>query len=118
MARFWEKPSDHENACEMIRSIQGRTHQVYTGVTLIYKDQDCDQGVTFVEDRCEGQSHDRRGDYRLRSSQRSLWIKLEPMGSGRVARYAASIQGNYDTVVGLPVSRVYREWKNPDGAGG
>ena len=29
------KPSDHENACEMIRSIQGRTHQVYTGVTLI-----------------------------------------------------------------------------------
>lgn len=107
------KPSDHENACEMIRSIQGRTHQVYTGVTLIYKDQDCDRGATFVE------KTDVKVNPMTEEEITAYGQSEEPMDKagaygiqGAFARYVASIQGNYDTVVGLPVSRVYREWKS------
>lgn len=97
----------------MIRSIQGRTHQVYTGVTLIYKDQDCDRGVTFVE------KTDVKVNPMTEEEITAYGQSEEPMDKagaygiqGAFARYVASIQGNYDTVVGLPVSRVYREWKS------
>ena len=96
-----------------VRSIQGRTHQVYTGVTLIYKDQDCDRGVTFVE------KTDVKVNPMTEEEITAYGQSEEPMDKagaygiqGAFARYVASIQGNYDTVVGLPVSRVYREWKS------
>ena len=43
------KPESHEDAAEMIRKIGGRSHQVYTGVTLIYKGEKESRGVTFAE---------------------------------------------------------------------
>ena len=35
--RILGKPADTENAVEMLRSLAGKTHQVYTGVTLLYR---------------------------------------------------------------------------------
>ena len=43
------KPKSHEDAMDMVRRIQGRSHQVYTGVTLIYKKQGKSRGITFAE---------------------------------------------------------------------
>lgn len=107
------KPSDHEEACAMIRGLQGRSHQVFTGVTLIYKDQGCDRGVTFVE-KTDVTVYPMTEEEILDYGQSE-----EPMDKagaygiqGAFARYVASVHGNYDTVVGLPVARVYREWKS------
>jgi len=50
------KPSDEAEAADMIRHIQGRRHQVYTGVTLIYKQgklsNDKCSGVSESNDKC------------------------------------------------------------------
>ena len=107
------KPADETAAIEMLAMLQGNTHQVYTGVTLIYKDQDCDRGVTFVE------KTDVKVNPMTEEEITAYGQSEEPMDKagaygiqGAFARYVASIQGNYDTVVGLPVSRVYREWKS------
>ncbi len=43
------KPNDMENAKEMIRSLQGRMHQVYTGVTLIHVKDGVKEVRTFHE---------------------------------------------------------------------
>lgn len=106
------KPEDHEDAGRMIRRIQGRSHQVYTGVTLICKDADGSRGVTFAEKTevlvypmteeeidCYAQSAepmDKAGAYGIQ---------------GRFAAYIKGIHGDYNNVVGLPVGRVWQEWK-------
>ena len=47
--RIMGKPGSHEEACEMIGSLQGRTHQVFTGVTMIYKERGGQRGISFAE---------------------------------------------------------------------
>lgn len=106
------KPATHEEAFEMIFSLQGRTHQVYTGVTMIYQEENGQRGVSFVE----------RTDVTLfpmsEEEIRDYAESEEPMDKagaygiqGRFARYVLGIHGDYSNVVGLPVGRVYQEWK-------
>ncbi len=107
------KPGSHKEACEMIRSLQGRTHQVFTGVTLICKEGRGQKGVSFVE----------KTDVTLypmsEEEIREYGESEEPMDKagaygiqGRFARYVSRIDGDYSNVVGLPVGRVYQEWKS------
>lgn len=110
--RIMGKPRSHEEACEMIRGLQGRTHQVFTGVTMIYKEREGQRGVSFVE----------KTDVTLypmsEEEIREYGESEEPMDKagaygiqGRFARYVLGIDGDYSNVVGLPVGRVYQEWK-------
>jgi septum formation protein len=108
------KPTDEEDAFRMLRLLQGRTHQVYTGVTLVYDTQNAENygiakltfnmctDVTFypVSD-CEireyistGDPMDKAGAYGIQSGG---------------ARFVKEIRGDYNNVVGLPVSRLYQE---------
>ncbi len=111
--RIMGKPGSHKEACEMIRSLQGRTHQVFTGVTLICKEGRGQKGVSFVE----------KTDVTLypmsEEEIREYGESEEPMDKagaygiqGRFARYVSRIDGDYSNVVGLPVGRVYQEWKS------
>ena len=83
------KPGTPERAAEMIEKLQGRAHQVYTGVTLLLVEPGgCLHGTTFVE-------------------------KTDVYGiQGRFAVYIRKIDGDYDNVVGLPLGRLYHELKN------
>lgn len=106
------KPKSHGEACEMIRRIQGRSHQVHTGVAILLKE---DTGLrqkhftvktdvmvfpmTEEEIREYGESEepmDKAGAYAIQ---------------GRFAAYIQGISGDYSNVVGLPVGRVYQELK-------
>lgn len=106
------KPESHEDAAEMIRKIGGRSHQVYTGVTLIYKGEKESRGVTFAE-KTEVQV------YPLTEEEITGYVRTEePMDKagaygiqGAFAAYIEGIHGDYTNVVGLPVGRVYQEWK-------
>ena len=103
------KPRDREDALQMLRTMSGRTHEVFTGVCITTTDwqrsftaQTEVRFATLSEDEIiyyvdNFKPMDKAGAYGIQ---------------GAFARYVASIQGNYDTVVGLPVSRVYREWKS------
>ena len=107
------KPVDKQEAYDMLSMLADRTHQVYTGVSLIQKKNGEKKTKTFfVQTDVTLYPIDKEDLHRYVESKDPM-DKAGAYGiQGAFARYVASIQGNYDTVVGLPVSRVYREWKS------
>ncbi len=105
------KPADSENACRMLSELSDKTHHVSTGVCMLLGTQD-DQpsrrtvvetsDVTFrslSEDEIRayvqtGEPMDKAGAYAIQGGAR---------------QFVASLQGDYDNVVGLPVARVLDE---------
>lgn len=107
------KPKDEADAVRMIRSLQGRSHKVYTGVAILdYDDEGKRKSVVhavetevFVNPMSDeeireydatGEPLDKAGAYGIQ---------------GRFAAYIERIDGDYYNVVGLPVSYVYRQLK-------
>lgn len=102
------KPGNEDRAVEMIMKLSGRSHQVYTGVTMIFT---CTgEEITFAEATdvhvypltpeqarryaATGEPLDKAGAYGIQ---------------GRFAAYVAGISGDYNNVVGLPVGRICQE---------
>lgn len=106
------KPSDKEDAFRMLWKLQGQTHQVYTGVTLLLKKKDTWQAHTFSE-KTDVQF------YPVSREELLAYIETgEPMdkaGSygiqGGFGIYVKGICGDYNNVVGLPVGRLVYELK-------
>ena len=106
------KPSDKEDAFRMLWKLQGHTHQVYTGVTLLLKKKDTWQAHTFSE-KTDVQF------YPVSREELLAYIETgEPMdkaGSygiqGGFGIYVKGICGDYNNVVGLPVGRLVYELK-------
>ena len=112
--RILGKPSGAEEAVRMLSLLSGNTHEVHTGVTLLYKSADGVRRKTFHETTrvtffpmsqreisgyaATGDCLDKAGAYGIQ---------------GFCARYIRGIEGDYNNVVGLPVGRLYqeaREW--------
>lgn len=105
------KPKDSDDALSMLMALQGRTHQVMTGVWIIETDehgnavkQDGFTDVTtvdfwaFSKDEAEeyvatGEPADKAGAYAIQ---------------GNGMRFVKSICGDYYTVMGLPGGRLLR----------
>ena len=101
------KPRDSEEAFSMLLSLSGKTHEVRTGCSIIQGGRTrsfCE--VTHVEFHSlsaemilkyinTGEPFDKAGAYGIQGYG-SLFVKR--------------IQGDYFNVVGLPVSRLYREF--------
>ena len=104
------KPSDGEDAFRMLFSLQGRTHEVYTGVAVLELDSEGNRrtvnhavgtkvyvcGMTEREIReyiATGEPMDKAGAYGIQ---------------GAFAKFIDRIDGDYYNVVGLPVSYVYQ----------
>lgn len=106
--RILGKPRSEEEAQEMVWLLQGREHQVYTGVTMIFVNSG--ERVVFAE---------RTNVWVCAMSQeqiRGYVATGEPMDKagaygiqGLFAAYIKGIEGDYNNVVGLPVGRVCRE---------
>ena len=100
------KPRDAEDAARMLRMLSGRTHQVYTGVSVrspdgrLFTETDCSD-VTFCPVPEEeilayvrtGEPLDKAGAYALQG-RASLWI--------------TRLEGSYSSVIGLPLYLVRR----------
>ena len=108
------KPKGKEDAVRMLSLLQGKTHQVYTGVTLLIADG--------------GESKPRRLSFHEKTevtmdpmSREEICAYVEsgePMDKagaygiqGRCAAFIRGICGDYNNVVGLPVGRLYQELK-------
>lgn len=106
------KPSDREDAFRMLWKLQGQTHQVYTGVTLLLKKKHTWQAHTFSE-KTDVQF------YPVSREELLAYIETdEPVdkaGSygiqGGFGIYVKGICGDYNNVVGLPVGRLVYELK-------
>lgn len=104
-----EKPRDEAEACEMLRRLSGKTHQVFTGVCLSTTEKQtsfsCRSDVTFCQlDEEEIQHYvreyhplDKAGAYGVQE-----WI-------GYIG--VEHIEGSFFNVVGLPVQRLYQALK-------
>lgn len=106
------KPSDENEALDMLGLLADRTHQVYTGVSLLHVKNGEKTCVTFSEktdvtfypmSRIEMKNYIATGD------------PLDKAGAygiqGPCAIHIKEIHGDYNNVVGLPLSRVYQELK-------
>jgi septum formation protein len=106
-----EKPADRDDAARMLRAIAGRTHTVYTGLSLqrfdaperaAYRDTSlAESKVTMValEDEeirwyvATGEPMDKAGAYAVQ---------------GLGAMFIEAIEGSYTNVVGLPLAELMR----------
>lgn len=106
------KPKSKEDACRMLKELQGKSHKVYTGVTFIIEEETGRKVVTFAEAT-------RVDMYPMTDAEIEAYVEGgEPMdkagayaiqGEGTV--FIRGIEGDYNTVVGLPLARVYQELK-------
>ena len=110
--RVLGKPRDEEEAVETLKLLQGNTHQVYTGGTVIVRDKEEEITKTFsrrtdvtfypVDEKeirayvATGDPMDKAGSYDIR---------------GDFSVYIKEIYGDYNNVVGLPVSMLFWEMK-------
>lgn len=112
--RIMGKPADEEKAKEMLSLLQGETHQVYTGVTLIWQeDKDCPPvKISFYEKTDVSM-------YPMSEQEICSYVETgEPMDKagaygiqGKCAAFIREIRGDYYNVVGLPIGRLYQELK-------
>lgn len=113
------KPRDREDAKRMIRLLQGRAHEVYTGVCILHKPAgariEAEQLVfsertqvhvyPMTEEEIDryvqsGEADDKAGAYGIQTS---------------FGVYVIGITGDYNNVVGLPIARLYQEMKKMPG---
>ena len=123
------KPKDAEDAKRMLRMLQGREHEVYTGVTVLYINAAEGMPVThaFYEAIRQNQIqqrtfHETTKVFFCPMSEEEIEVyvatgdPLDKAGAygiqGICARYIQGIEGDYNNVVGLPVGRLYQEIKD------
>ena len=104
------KPGSRKEAADMLRKLQGTAHSVYTGVTLLWKNDRMEtERITFTEKTTvefypmseeeileyteTGECDDKAGAYAIQ---------------GLAMKYIRKIDGDYHNVVGLPVAAIYQ----------
>lgn len=103
------KPKDREDAFRILSMLSGKTHEVYTGVAVVTEKgclAECDTTrVTFEELSDEeiekyvasGEPLDKAGAYGIQ---------------GPFGMFVKKVEGNYFTVIGLPLPTAYRLLKS------
>ena len=100
------KPKDKDDAYNMIKSLSGRVHSVFTGVCAVGNGV----SLTFAEET-------KVEFYPLSEDEINEYINTdEPYDKagaygiqGLASKFIRGIQGDYFNVVGLPVSSVYKK---------
>ena len=107
------KPKDEADALRMLAMLQGKEHQVYTGVTMIWQNEEgkkthygfyvATSVVLYSMTQEEILGYIRTGDPMDKAGAYGI--------QGAFAKFIKSIRGEYNNVVGLPVGRLYQEMK-------
>jgi septum formation protein len=99
------KPKDADDASRMLRALQGRRHEVITGICIRQRNssvRECASTSVWFSPLSAGEI----GDY-VASGE-----PMDKAGAygiqGLASRFIDRIEGSYTNVVGLPVSLVYR----------
>lgn len=103
--RLLGKPENMEEAEIMLRELRGRVHQVHTGVALIQKKSNI--SIDFVETTHVWIKHFEEGalkDYLM--TEESLGKAGAYSIQGEGAQLIEKIEGDYPTIVGLPLWRM------------
>ena len=107
------KPKDEADAKRMLQMLSGNTHSVFTGVTLVLIDKSGRTGELVFYEKTDVTMHvmtETEIDRYIASGE-----PMDKAGSygiqGKCAIYVKKIEGDYNNVVGLPITRIYQELK-------
>lgn len=99
------KPKDEEDAFSMLKSLSGRTHEVYTGFCIMRStDAKCVCEACVTKVLFKELSDDEIWDYIKTEEYKDKAGGYGIQGMG--ALIVSEIQGDYLNVVGLPISRI------------
>lgn len=103
------KPADSEDAVRMLRELQGRSHAVFTGVTLaLVRDGQILREESFAEKTEVHVAAMTEAEIRAYADSGEPLDKAGAYGiQGSFARYITGIDGDYSNVVGLPLCRLW-----------
>ncbi|MCI5149094.1 MAG: septum formation protein Maf [Candidatus Electrothrix sp. MAN1_4] len=105
--RILGKPDNAAHALEILRSLQGKKHEVISGVTLCCVQENCIETLSRTTEVTFAQYSDE-----LLSAYIETGEPLDKAGAygiqGKGAFLVRSITGSYSNVVGLPVSTCIR----------
>lgn len=106
------KPKDRNNAFNMLKSLSDDVHQVYTGVTMLYYVNNKITFETFYE--CTDVYFYKLNDDEI-NKYVDTWEPMDKAGGygiqGKGAILVKKIDGDYYSVVGLPIAKVYNSLK-------
>ncbi|MCC8066057.1 MAG: Maf family protein [Clostridiales bacterium] len=106
------KPEDRADAYRMLRQLQGRIHSVFTGVAVLVKDEnDVKKHIFYSETKVEV--------YPMTETETKAYLDTgEPMDKagaygiqGKFGLWVKGIEGDYNSVVGLPLSALWQVLK-------
>jgi len=102
------KPKNEEDAKRILNLLSGKTHTVYTGVSICFFKDDIETSINFIcTSKVEFKSLSQKeiDDYILTK---------EPFGKagayaiqGIAIKFIKSIKGSYSNIMGLPVEQLY-----------
>ena len=107
------KPSSQKDAVKMLQSLQGREHEVYTGVAFLSYNKEGKKEVISHAVETKVHVHEMsEKEIREYVATKDPMDKAGGYGiQGVFAAYIDGIEGDYYNVVGLPVSYVYQQLK-------
>lgn len=110
--KIYGKPKNHEEALQMLQELRGAKHEVMTGVCLLIQKEgtteewiDSDTTSVYIHEVSDqeleewiatNEAYDKAGAYAIQ---------------GKFGVHIDKIEGNYYTVVGLPIHKVYQKIK-------
>lgn len=107
----FEKPKDREEAFRNIKKLSGNVNYAVTGVTLIdkYKNKE----VTFVETAAVHfkEMTDEEINWYI-DNEENVYDCAGYSMETKASLFVTKIDGDYKSIVGLPISRIYTELKN------
>lgn len=108
------KPKDEDDAIRMVGLLQGRSHSVYTGVSIIIKEGESgnDNKQRLIQFAEETKVY----VYPMSKNEICNYVATrEPMDKagaygiqGKFATFIKGLEGDYYNVVGFPVGRIYQ----------
>lgn len=122
------KPKDKEDAADMLRRMSGRSHQVYTGVTLVVGGMEPEDSIQGAMCNCLSFNQCTEVEfYQISEQEIEEYLSREAGCKGQLgwedkagaygiqgtvgAKFIKGIRGDYNNVVGLPIARLYQELK-------
>ena len=106
------KPADKQEAYDMLSMLADRTHQVYTGVSLIVAKNGIANIKTFFEKTDVTFYPIHKEDLKRYVESGDPLDKAGAYGiQGNFSIHIKEIHGDYNNVVGLPIGRLYQELK-------
>lgn len=105
------KPKDKEDAVHMLTLLSGRSHDVYTGICILWSDTEHPHIVKGYGSSC----HTEVVFYPMRDAEIREYVAtndgMDKAGAYGIqsgaAKFIREIHGDYLNVVGLPLSKIY-----------